>query len=146
MKKTNEKRIFDYREPFNAPYMVREIVKNVRLPFVVYAQDFTVAVISFLVVGISLYLCFGINQLTVATTAAASYGMVQLFNKVEPDGKRVDLFLKDYLTYLFTFVFSRKVVYHECLEQIKMKKTVYQEKVVKSCIVSVEKEEQGEEQ
>lgn len=34
-----EKQILDYREPFNAPYMIREIAKNVHLPFVVYAQD-----------------------------------------------------------------------------------------------------------
>lgn len=27
-----EKQILDYREPFNAPYMIREIAKNVHLP------------------------------------------------------------------------------------------------------------------
>ncbi len=55
-----EKQIFDYREPFNAPYMIREIAKNVHLPFVVYAQDFTVATVSFAIVFSALLILFGI--------------------------------------------------------------------------------------
>ena len=60
-----EKQILDYREPFNAPYMIREIAKNVNLPFVVYAQDFTVATVSFALVFSCLLLLFGMNQLVI---------------------------------------------------------------------------------
>ncbi|HGT0894600.1 TPA: hypothetical protein ACMVY1_002612 [Listeria monocytogenes] len=60
-----EKQILDYHEPFNAPYMIREIAKNVHLPFVVYAQDFTVATVSFALSFSLLLLFFGMNQLVV---------------------------------------------------------------------------------
>lgn len=118
-----KKPIFDYREPFNAPYMIREIAKNVTLPFTVYAQDFVVATLSFLVTFCLLLVTVGFRQLTVFVPLAISYGFVQLFNKVEPDGKRVDLFLRDYLIYLVTYALPKKVIYHEQTE------TIHQEKV-----------------
>ncbi|NBK03545.1 conjugal transfer protein, partial [Listeria monocytogenes] len=108
-----EKQILDYREPFNAPYMIREIAKNVNLPFVVYAQDFTVATVSFALVFSCLLLLFGMNQLVIMVSIAIPYGLVQLFNRVEPDGKRADIFLKDYLSYLMTYVMKHQVLYHE---------------------------------
>ncbi|MGM0167106.1 hypothetical protein IGI39_002086 [Enterococcus sp. AZ135] len=125
------KQIFDYREPFNAPYMIREIAKNVRLPFVVYAQDFTIAMISFGCTFSFLIGLIGFNQFTLLVSVGVSYGMVQLFNKVEPDGKRVDIFVKDYLNYLFHYGLTKKVVYHEQLEKIRLEKSVYQKVVIR---------------
>lgn len=119
------KQIFDYREPFNAPYMIRELAKNVRLPFVVYAQDFTIATISFALMLLLSFLTIGLNQITLMVSVGVSYGMVQLFNRVEPDGKRVDLFLKDYFSYLWTYVLPRKILYHEQRETFKQEKVVY---------------------
>jgi hypothetical protein len=119
------KQIFDYREPFNAPYMIRELAKNVKLPFVVYAQDFTIATISFALMLLLSFLTIGLNQIALMVSIGISYGMVQLFNRVEPDGKRVDLFLKDYFNYLWTYVLSRKVLYHEQRETFKQEKVVY---------------------
>lgn len=126
------KQIFDYREPFNAPYMIREIAKNVRLPFVVYAQDFTIAMISFGSIFSLLIVLLGFTQLTLLMSVGVSYGMVQLFNKVEPDGKRVDIFVKDYLNYLIHYGLSKKVVYHEQLEKIKLEKSVYKKIIIRS--------------
>lgn len=120
-----EKQILDYREPFNAPYMIREIAKNVNLPFVVYAQDFTVATVSFALVFSSLLLLFGMNQLVIMISIAIPYGLVQLFNRVEPDGKRADIFLKDYLIYLVTYVMKHQVLYHEQLQIMKQEKVIY---------------------
>ncbi|WP_195478126.1 TcpE family conjugal transfer membrane protein [Enterococcus faecalis] len=125
------KQIFDYREPFNAPYMIREIAKNVRLPFVVYAQDFTIAMISFGCIFGFLIGLFGFNQLTLLMSIGVSYGMIQLFNKVEPDGKRVDIFVKDYLNYLIHYGLSKKVVYHEHLEKIRIEKSVYKKVIIR---------------
>ncbi|EDO1241663.1 conjugal transfer protein [Listeria monocytogenes] len=121
-----EKQILDYREPFNAPYMIREIAKNVHLPFVVYAQDFTVATVSFAISFSLLLFFFGMNQLVVMLSLAIPYGLVQLFNRVEPDGKRADIFLKDYLVYLFTFAYGHKSLYHEQLHSFKQEKVIYQ--------------------
>ncbi|MFD1899160.1 TcpE family conjugal transfer membrane protein [Enterococcus termitis] len=125
------KQVFDYREPFNAPYMIREIAKNVRLPFVVYAQDFTIAMISFSVTFSFLIALLGFNQLTLLASVGVSYGMIQLFNKVEPDGKRVDIFVKDYLNYLVHYGLIKNVVYHEQLEKLNLEKAVYKKAIVK---------------
>jgi hypothetical protein len=119
------KQIFDYREPFNAPYMIRELAKNVKLPFVVYAQDFTIATISFALMLLLSFLMIGLNQIALIVSIGVSYGMVQLFNRVEPDGKRVDLFLKDYFSYLWTYVLPRKSLYHEQRKTFKSKKVAY---------------------
>lgn len=124
------KQIFDYREPFNAPYMIREIAKNVRLPFVVYAQDFTIAMISFGIIFSILIGVIGFNQFTLLVSVGISYGMVQLFNKVEPDGKRVDIFVKDYLNYLVHYGLTKKVVYHEQLEKIRLEKSIYKKVII----------------
>ena len=126
------KQVFDYREPFNAPYMIREIAKNVRLPFVVYAQDFTIAMISFSVTFSFLIALLGFKQLTLLASVGVSYGMIQLFNKVEPDGKRVDIFVKDYLNYLIHYGLTRRVVYHEQVEKIKLEKSVYKKVNIRS--------------
>ncbi|CAK20196.1 TcpE family conjugal transfer membrane protein [Listeria welshimeri] len=120
-----EKQILDYREPFNAPYMIREIAKNVNLPFVVYAQDFTIATVSFALVFSCLLFLFGMNQLVIMISIAIPYGLIQLFNRVEPDGKRADIFLKDYLSYLVTYVMKHQVLYHEQLQTMKQEKVIY---------------------
>ncbi|EDP7604659.1 conjugal transfer protein [Listeria monocytogenes] len=130
-----EKQLLDYREPFNAPYMIREIAKNVHLPFVVYAQDFTVATVSFALSFSLLLLFFGMNQLVVMVSIAIPYGLVQLFNRVEPDGKRADIFLKDYLAYLFTFAYGHKSLYHEQLHSFRQEKVIYHRCTVKQLVV-----------
>lgn len=122
---TMEKQILDYREPFNAPYMIREIAKNINLPFVVYAQDFTVATISFSLIFVTLLVLFGMNQLTVTISIAIPYGLVQVFNRIEPDGKRADVFIKDYLLYSLTFLLKNKVLYHGNIIHSKQEKVVY---------------------
>ncbi|HBI6483549.1 TPA: conjugal transfer protein [Listeria monocytogenes] len=134
-----EKQILDYREPFNAPYMIREIAKNVNLPFVVYAQDFTVATVSFALVLSCLLLLFGMNQLVIIISIAIPYGLVQLFNRVEPDGKRADIFLKDYMSYLVTYVMKHQVLYHEQLQTMKQEKVIYHHCPVKQLMIQEEK-------
>lgn len=122
---TMEKQILDYREPFNAPYMIREIAKNINLPFVVYAQDFTVATISFALIFVTLLVLFGMNQLTVTISIAVPYGLVQVFNRIEPDGKRADVFIKDYLFYSLTYLLKNKVLYHGNIIHFNQEKVIY---------------------
>ena len=132
------KQILDYREPFNAPYMIREIAKNVHLPFIVYAQDFTIAILSFLVLFLLLIPAFGFNQLTAFLSLGIPYGLVQLFNKVEPDGKRLDLFTKDYFTYLWQFQLPKKQLYHEQIQRFHFEPVVYDKKTVGAIRVFLE--------
>lgn len=132
-----KKQIYDYREPFNAPYMIREIAKNVNLPFVVYAQDFTIATVSFgITFGLFVWL-FGFNQITLMISIGVPYGIVQLFNKVEPDGKRVDIFIRDYLVYFFSYLVTSKALYHEELEDFKQEKVVYEKLTCEQILLSL---------
>lgn len=78
------------------------------------------------------------NQLVVIVSLAIPYGLVQLFNRVEPDGKRADIFLKDYFLYLLTFVFGHKSLYHEQLHSFKQEKVIYDRCTVEQ--LSIKKE------
>ncbi|MFI3805598.1 TcpE family conjugal transfer membrane protein [Vagococcus fluvialis] len=135
-----DKQILDYREPFNAPYMIREIAKNVNLPFVVYAQDFTVAMISFALTFSLLLYFFGMTQLVVMVSVAIPYGLVQLFNRVEPDGKRADTFLKDYFLYLIRYTVRRRVLYHQQALTLKQEKLIYSRCTIQSLRIQGEAE------
>ncbi|HGW2885681.1 TcpE family conjugal transfer membrane protein [Enterococcus faecalis] len=112
--------------------------KNVNLPFVVYAQDFTVATVSFGLVFSCLLLLFGMNQLVIMVSIAIPYGLVQLFNRVEPDGKRADIFLKDYLSYFVIYVLKHQVLYHEQLQTMKQDKIIYHRCTVSQLMIKEE--------
>ncbi|WP_121689774.1 conjugal transfer protein, partial [Listeria monocytogenes] len=86
----------------------------------------------------ALLILFGMNQLVVIVSLAIPYGLVQLFNRVEPDGKRADIFLKDYFLYLLTFVFGHKSLYHEQLHSFKQEKVIYDRCTVEQ--LSIKKE------
>ncbi|NBK03574.1 conjugal transfer protein, partial [Listeria monocytogenes] len=62
-----------------------------------------------------------------------------LFNRVEPDGKRADIFLKDYLSYLMTYVMKHQVLYHEQLQTMKQEKVIYHRCPVKQLMIKEEK-------
>src|SRR5699024_9235740 len=85
--------------------------------------------VSFAIVFSALLILFGMNQLVVIVSLAIPYGLVQLFNRVEPDGKRADIFLKDYFLYLLTFVFGHKSLYHEQLHSFKQEKVIYDRRI-----------------
>ncbi|MGQ4819940.1 TcpE family conjugal transfer membrane protein, partial [Enterococcus faecium] len=71
-----------------------------------------------------LLILFGMNHLVVIVSLAIPYGLVQLFNHVEPDGKRAHIFLKDYFLYLLIFVFAHKSLYHEQLHSFRQVKVI----------------------
>lgn len=126
-----KKQIFDYKEPFHAPYMVRELTKNVKLPVAMHAQTIGVCIATLFITGFIVIPLLGVNQISVALMGLTSYGMVELFNRVEPDGKKVHTFLKDYFLYLIQFQLPNYQIYHGEKIKLEDKKIVYQSLQIK---------------
>ncbi len=124
------KEVFDYKEPFQAPQMVREITKKLKLRNAVAAQTIYVAFGTALIVGSVWYLVSGFSQMMVFVTLGLSWGMVELFNRVEPDGKKGHIFLKDYIHYLILYQTKGKVLQHGRLITLNKKETVYERATV----------------
>lgn len=141
------KEVFDYKEPFQAPQMVREITKKLKLRNAVAAQTIYVAFGTALIVGSVWYLVSGFSQMMVFVTLGLSWGMVELFNRVEPDGKKVHIFLKDYIHYLILYQTKGKVLQHGRLITLNKKETVYERATVEELSIDVglyQEQEEGQ--
>ncbi len=103
--------VFDYKEPFSAPMMIRELTKNVRLPFVMYAQDALVFLLTLFTIGGTLYFLFGFNQIVVCLTFGSAYGVMKLVDSFEPDGKKIHHFMKDSLVFYFSYGIGKFSLY-----------------------------------
>ena len=51
--------------------------------------------------------------------------MVELFNRVEPDGKKVHLFLLDYIRFVCVYQIGKKVIQQTNLITIRKTKMIY---------------------
>ncbi|MGL9782351.1 MULTISPECIES: TcpE family conjugal transfer membrane protein [Enterococcus] len=120
-----EKQVFDYKEPFQAPYMVREITKKLRLRNAVSGQTIFVFGFTALLCLILFYPFLGFNQFYVMLSIAIPYGMVELFNRVEPDGKKVHLFLLDYIRFVWVYQIGKKAIQQTNLITIRKTKMIY---------------------
>lgn len=126
------KLVFDYREPFQSPYMVKELTKKLRLRNAVSGQTIFVAGISFVLTAGALFSTIGFNHWTLALSALVPFGLVELFHRIEPDGKKVHLFIVDYLAYLWQFVLPKRVVYQGEKRVIIKEKIFYERKKIPS--------------
>jgi hypothetical protein len=105
------KEVFDYKEPFQAPYMVREITKNLKVPTAIAGQDVFTFLIAFGILAGILFPTVGVNQFTVIVAILVPYGLVSLFNIIQPDGKKVPVFIMDYLKFLFSYQIPKYELY-----------------------------------
>lgn len=112
--------VFDYKEPFQAPYMVREITRRFRLNNPIAAQSLFVGGFTALFVGGGMGALFGFGKLTIFSTGLLTFGMVELFNRIEPDGKKVHWFIRDLVKYMYIYQW-KKVVLHQgqCIKLTK---------------------------
>lgn len=130
-----EKQVFDYKEPFQAPYMVREITKKLRLRNAVSGQTIFVFGFTALLCLILFYPFLGFNQFYVMLSIAIPYGMVELFNRVEPDGKKVHLFLLDYIRFVWVYQIGKKAIQQTNLITIRKTKMIYKKEQLKHLTV-----------
>lgn len=127
---TKAKLVFDYREPFQAPYMVRELTKKLKLRNAVSGQTIFVAGVSFVMTACMLFSTVGFKHWTLGLSVLIPFGLVEVFNRIEPDGKKVHLFIVDYLAYLWAFVVPKKAVYQGKKVEIVKKRISYNRKKV----------------
>lgn len=114
-----EKYVFDYKEPFNAPLIIRKLTDNFSLNFNLYAFDVVVYVVSGLVLYTILHWFIPLgSQLGVLIYLGVPFLMVKVFATLEPDGKKLHVFLIDYLKFLVQFQLPKKGIYHG--EKIKL--------------------------
>ncbi|EGP5595300.1 conjugal transfer protein [Enterococcus hirae] len=130
-----EKQVFDYKEPFQAPYMVREITKKLRLRNAVSGQTIFVFGFTALLCLILFYPFLGFNQFYVMLSIAIPYGMVELFNRVEPDGKKVHSFLLDYIRFVWVYQIGKKTIQQTNLITIRKTKMIYKKEQLKHLTV-----------
>lgn len=138
------KEVFDYKEPFQAPYMVRELTKKLRLKNAVSAQTLFVGGFTALFVGVIMYHFFGAGQVTVISTGLVTFGMVELFNRIEPDGKKVHVYLKDLVLYVYNYQIKKQVLQHGRYLQLTKKETVYER--VTANQLQIKKEDEAKEE
>jgi len=133
------KEVFDYKEPFQAPYMVREITKRVKLKNAVSAQTIFVGGVTALGMFLIFYLFFGVSQFSIFPSGLIAFGMVELFNRIEPDGKKVHVYLKDLLKYIYTYQVKKQVIQQGKFIQVTQKETVYDRVTVDTLLVKTKK-------
>lgn len=129
------KQVFDYKEPFQAPYMVREITKKLRLRNAISGQTIFVFGFTALLCLVLFYPFLGFNQFYMMLSIAIPYGMVELFNRVEPDGKKVHVFLLDYLRFVMIYQIGKKVIQQTDLIKIRETKMIYKKEKIKELSV-----------
>ncbi|MDT2010822.1 TcpE family conjugal transfer membrane protein [Carnobacterium divergens] len=108
-----EKYVFDYKEPFNAPLVIRKLTDNFSLNFNLYAFDVVVYVVSclFLYLILHWFIPFA-SQLGVLIYIGVPFLVVKIFATLEPDGKKVHVFLIDYAKFLLQYQLPKKGIYH----------------------------------
>lgn len=136
MELRQEKYVFDYKEPFRAPTMVREVTKKFKLSRAYQTQDVLVMVVSCLFLGLFFWkIAFGINRFTIMLTFLGSYGLMTLLNRYEPEGKTPFKFLSDYAVYVYEWQLPRNCFYHDEKVKIQTEKCVYEQEQKKDILI-----------
>ena len=93
-----EERLYDYARGINAPYWIQEVKtqKGKRIWYFATPMQLSFFVVFALVLIL----------------------MLTVLNSILPQGKKMHVFLWDYICYLIDFRFNRKAIYHE--DRMKM--------------------------
>ncbi|MGT2888370.1 conjugal transfer protein [Streptococcus didelphis] len=132
-----EEKYFDYARGLNAPYWIREI-KTAKGKLVWYfstPMQLSFFVVFFLILVLMLTFLSPIMQILNHVTHSISlilywfvpYRLSKFYVEYEPQGKKMHVFLWDYLVYLKDFGFNKKGIYQgervEIIEEIVFEKT-----------------------
>lgn len=139
MKGKQEKYVFDYREPFNAPTMVRELTKKFKLSRAYASQDIIVVIGSCIVLGLFFWkVAFGLNRFTILFTGVCSYSLMTVLNRYEPEGKSPFKFIYDYAVYLWEWQLPKWSFYQDEKVKINHEKCVYEQEKVSDFMIAEE--------
>lgn len=108
----DNKLVFDYKEPFNSPLIVRKITEKFSLPFNLYAFDVVVYFFALIFVWAILHFFIPFfTQWGLILYVGFPVIVVKVFSSLEPDGKKVHIYLIDYAKFLFQYQLTKKSIY-----------------------------------
>ena len=123
-----EERLYDYARGINAPYWIQEVKtqKGKRIWYFATPMQLSFFVVFALVLILMLTVLNSIllplNKLTHTISLYPywyiPYKLAKFYTEYEPQGKKMHVFLWDYICYLIDFRFNRKAIYHE--DRMKM--------------------------
>ncbi len=117
-----EEPLYDYARGINAPYWIQEIKtqKGKRLWYFATPMQLSFFVVFTLVLIVMLTVLSPILIPLGKWTHSISwylywyvpYKLAKFYTEYEPQGKKMHIFLFDYIRYLIEFRFNRKAIYH----------------------------------
>ena len=123
-----EERLDDYARGINAPYWIQEVKtqKGKRIWYFATPMQLSFFVVFALVLILMLTvfssLLLPLNKLTHSISLYLywyiPYKLAKFYTEYEPQGKKMHVFLWDYICYLIDFRLNHKAIYHE--DRMKM--------------------------
>ncbi len=132
-----EEKLYDYGKGLNAPYWIQEIKtkKGTRIWYFATPMQLSFFIV-FILVFVVMLLAGGFILVPLAKATHSislilywfiPYKLAKFYTEYEPHGKKMHLFLADYLIYCWDFKFNKKAIYHEDrideVEEIVFEKT-----------------------
>lgn len=118
-----EEKLYDYSRGLNAPYWIQEIKtkKGTRIWYFATPMQLSFFIV-FILVFVGMLLFGGVILVPLAKMTHSislllywylPYKLAKFYTEYEPHGKKMHLFLSDYLMYLWDFKLNQKAIYQE---------------------------------
>lgn len=132
-----EEKLYDYSKGLNAPYWIQEIKtkKGTRIWYFATPMQLSFFIV-FILVFVGMLLFGGVILVPLAKMTHSislllywylPYKPAKFYTEYEPHGKKMHLFLSDYLMYLWDFKLNQKAIYQkdriESIDEIVFEKT-----------------------
>ena len=132
-----DEKLYDYAKGLNAPYWIQEIKtkKGTRIWYFATPMQlsffivFIIVLVAMLLAGGSILvpLAKATHSISLILYRFIPYKLAKFYTEYEPHGKKMHLFLADYLIYCWDFKLNKKAIYHEDriepIEEIVFEKT-----------------------
>ena len=132
-----DEKLYDYAKGLNAPYWIQEIKtkKGTRIWYFATPMQLSFFIV-FIFIFVTMLLAGGFFLVPLAKATHSislilywfiPYKLAKFYTEYEPHGKKMHLFLADYLIYCWDFKLNKKAIYHEdrieTIEEIVFEKT-----------------------
>lgn len=116
-----EEQLFDYSRGINAPYWIQEIKspKGKRIWYFSTPMQVSFFVVFFLVLIVMFQLLSPLLSWLASHTHSISsllyailpYKIAKIYTEIEPEGKKMHIFIMDWLKYWFEFSLDKRAIY-----------------------------------
>ena len=128
-----DEKLYDYAKGLNAPYWIQEIKtkKGTRIWYFATPMQLSFFIV-FIFIFVTMLLAGGFlakatHSISLILYWFIPYKLAKFYTEYEPHGKKMHLFLADYLIYCWDFKLNKKAIYHEDriepIEEIVFEKT-----------------------